>query len=61
MRITENERRMINRGLFVPTSVKNLAKAYFRERLQIHGQSMKAYKETADKFGRCSDWVRRIM
>jgi len=53
-------RRLINGGAFVPINVKQLAKAYYRERLQIHGESMKAYKETAQKFGRSSEWVRKI-
>lgn len=51
---------MINTGAFVPINVKQIAKAYYRERLQIHGESMKAYKETADKFGRSTEWVRKI-
>jgi hypothetical protein len=58
--MTDNLRRLINGGAFVPINVKQLAKAYYRERLQIHGESMKAYKETAQKFGRSSEWVRKI-
>ena len=59
--MTDNIRKMINTGAFVPINVKQIAKAYYRERLQIHGESMKAYKETATKFGRSSEWVRKIM
>ncbi len=47
--MTDNIRKMINTGAFVPINVKQIAKAYYRERLQIHGESMKAYKETAEK------------
>jgi hypothetical protein len=53
-------RKMINVGAFVPMNVKQLAKAYYRERLQVHGEAMKAYKETARKFGRSTEWVRKI-
>ena len=42
-------------------NVKQYAKAYFRERLQITGEAMTAYKETADKFGRSVEWVRKIL
>ena len=59
--MTEDIRKMINTGAFVPINVKQIAKAYYRERLQIHGESMKAYKETAQKFGRSPEWVRKIM
>jgi len=59
--MTDNIRKMINTGAFVPINVKQIAKAYYRERLQIHGESMKAYQETADKFGRSVTWIRKIM
>lgn len=59
--MTDNIRKMINTGAFVPINVKQIAKAYYRERLQIHGESMKAYKETADKFGRSVTWIRRAI
>ena len=60
MQLTDKERGLIDRGLFVPVNVKRIAQAYYRERLQIHGESMKAYKETAQKFGRAAEWVRKI-
>lgn len=59
--MTEELRSMINKGAFVPQNVKSLARIYFRERLQIHGEAMKAYQETAQKFGRSARWVRQIM
>ena len=58
--MTDSIRKMINTGAFVPINVKQIAKAYYRERLQIHGESMRAYKETAIKFGRSTEWVRKI-
>ncbi len=58
--MTEQIRTLINKGAFVPMNVKQLARAYYRERLQIHGESMKAYQETATKFGRSAEWVRKI-
>jgi len=32
--MTDNIRKMINTGAFVPINVKQIAKAYYRERLQ---------------------------
>jgi len=52
---------MINTGAFVPINVKQIAKAYYRERLQIHGESMKAYEDVGRKFGRSIMWVRRAI
>tara|TARA_R100001480_G_scaffold40059_2_gene52851 strand:+ start:1117 stop:1299 length:183 start_codon:yes stop_codon:yes gene_type:complete len=59
--MTDNIRKMINTGAFVPINVKQIAKAYYRERLQIHGESMKAYEDVGRKFGRSIMWVRRAI
>jgi len=59
MSINEKDLRMIERGAFVPTNVKTMAKLYYRQRIQIHGESMKAYEEVGQKFGRSTSWVRR--
>ena len=61
MQLTDKERGLIDRGLFVPVNVKRIAQAYYRERLQIHGESMKAYNEGRRKFGRAVTWVRRAI
>jgi hypothetical protein len=61
MQLTDKERGLIDRGLFVPVNVKKIAQAYYRERLSIHGESMKAYSEVSSKFGRSVTWVRRAI
>lgn len=61
MQLTDKERGLIDKGLFVPVNVKKIAQAYYRERLQIHGESMKAYNEVSRKFGRSVTWVRRAI
>ena len=59
--MTDKERKMIERGLFVPMNVKRMARIYYRERLQVHGESMKAYEDVGRKFGRSVTWVRRAI
>lgn len=61
MRISEKDLKMIERGAFIPINVRRMARMYFRERLAIHGESMKAYKEVGQKFGRSQSWVRRAV
>jgi len=63
--MNDNERSLIESGAFAPDQIKRKARAYLNSRIdELSGRyadaKMRAYRDTANKFGRSIAWVRGL-